>query len=91
MEQARQALPEGTTLLIDTPNSAVTEKKSRHHLREMCWADFGSLVESAGFEIEKRYYIEWVENTFASLVESTKPAPDLKRVCDQIIVARSRG
>ena len=88
MEQARKALPEGATLLIDTPNSPVTEKKSREHLREMCWADFGSLVEDSGFEIMKRYYIEWVEDSFASLVESSEPAPDLKRVCDQVVVAR---
>jgi 2-polyprenyl-3-methyl-5-hydroxy-6-metoxy-1,4-benzoquinol methylase len=83
MQQAYEALVFGGTLLIDTPNSAETVMRSRHHLREMTWEDFGTLVDEAGFDVEKRYSITWVADTFAALLETYS-----EDATDQVIVAR---
>ena len=88
MAQALSVLKPGGILLIDTPTAKETARLSREHLRVMTWEDFGSLVEE-NFQIDSRYYIEWVAETFALMVESNdRPAPDRNRVHDQLIIAR---
>ena len=80
---ARDSLAPGGILLIDTPNSDETKKRSKHHIREMTWKDFGTLVREAGFSVEKRYSIAWAADTFAVLLEEYSEAS-----IDQLIVAK---
>lgn len=85
MNQAFGVLKRNGLLLIDTPNSDETGKRGRHHLREMTWRDFGSLVEESGFVVEKRYAISWMADTFAAMIESIDTQ---ENAIDQVIVAR---
>ncbi len=80
--------PDGI-LMIDTPMTKQTGYKSKHHIRELTWDDFGSLVKKR-FNIVKRYQNRYYGNTFPVLTshginEKCIPAADN---IDQIIIAR---
>jgi cyclopropane fatty-acyl-phospholipid synthase-like methyltransferase len=62
MQKIHIWLKPGGILVMDTPLTRVSGRKSRHHLNEMTWEDFGTLViEPWAWRAAHRYYIKWTK------------------------------
>ena len=89
IDQIYRILKPDGILMIDTPMAKQTGHKSNHHVRELTWNDFGSLVKKK-FTIVKRYQNRYHGNTFPVLTShkiNEKCVPGADNI-DQIIIAR---
>lgn len=86
MEKIWKVLKFNGLLVIDTPLTRTSGWKSEHHIHELSWGDFGTLV-SKKFSVERRFRIQWAGDMFSVLIEDSEEEKFGKHN-DQIILAR---